>query len=148
MRRREPLEVECLRDGSLDVDLRTGEVFSVRHGVPRERKTWAAGNGYIVFGLNRDRPDGKISKGDRGRRRVRRTVLVHRLVKIKHLAVARGGRNWRQFVAPLPLGVDVNHIDHHRDHNHSSNLELSTQRANRGQDEMTEQEYEQLAAAG
>jgi hypothetical protein len=150
--KREPLEVECLRNGTLDCDLSTGEVFSVRKGIPRPMALQADKDGYLCFSLRRDckppqgKPEACHSKKGHIRYRLRRWIRVNRLVKVKAIAVAKGGRNWRSFVRPLPAGVDVNHLDGRRDNNASDNLELSTERANRERRDMTDEEYEELLA--
>jgi hypothetical protein len=152
MANRLPLEVECLADGSLDCDLSTGEVFSVRKGVPRPMAIYPDKDGYLCFSLRREckpprgKPEAIPGKKRRTRFRLRRWVRVNRLIKTKAVAVAKGGRNWRQFLTPLPSGVDVNHIDLRRDNNVADNLELSTEAANRSRREMTDQEYEELLA--
>lgn len=141
------LEVLCLRDGTLDVDLETGDVFSVRGDKRTKRKLDPDDDGYLCFWLNRERKDrrGKAERdGNRKRYRYRRVVLAHRLVKIKHLAVAKGGSKWRQYATDLPRGVDVNHIDRVRHHNWADNLELQTEAVNRARGEMTEQEIADL----
>jgi hypothetical protein len=77
-------------------------------------------------------------------------VLVHRLVKVKALAVAMGGENWRQYVKPLPPGIDVNHIPPgegipaNRLDNRACMLELQTEAANRSRREMTDEEWERV----
>lgn len=151
-KRRVNLEVLCLRQGSLDVDVLTGEVFSVRRGAHWPMKLREDKDGYLCFGLNRDsKSRGKACKCKRTgkvRYRVYRWVRVNRLVKIKAMAIAKGGRNWRKFVADLPLGVDVNHIDTDRQNNNHENLELSTERANRARKELSEEELAKLQAAG
>lgn len=152
MGKRLPLEVECLKDGSLDCDLQTGEVFSVRKGVPRPMAIYPDKDGYLCFSLRREckPPRGKPeaipgSKG-RTRFRLRRWVRVNRLIKTKAIAVAKGGRNWRAFLQALPAGVDVNHIDGGRDNNVADNLELSTELANRSRRDMSDEEFEELLA--
>lgn len=144
------LEVECLRDGTLDVDLETGEAFSVRKGVRTKRRLRTDEDGYKMFYLNRERSDkrgGKEycrrKKGFRYRRR--RGVFVHRIVKIKAIAIAKGGdQNWRQYVEDLPRGVDVNHWDRNRANNRAGNLELQTELANRSRRAMTQAELESV----
>lgn len=141
------LEVRCLRDGSLDVDLDSGRVFSTINGKTRERKLIADKDGYLRFLLNRERSQkrGKPQRdGKKLRYRKSRQVLVNRLVKIKALAVAKGGANWRLYVADLPRGVDVNHLGP-RDDNRSHQLELQTERANRSKKAMTAEEFARIA---
>lgn len=174
---KESLEVKCLRDGSLDCDADTGEVFSVKpDGSRTKRRLHVDRDGYLLFYLNRERRRGKPDRS--GRRRARRGVLVHRLVKIKAIAVAKGGDNWRKYVCDLPRGVDVNHIVcpdlaaqieelrglpslttaqsellvrlvyRARQDNRASKLELATERANRSKTEMTDEEFAALKAEG
>jgi hypothetical protein len=54
---REPLEVTCLRDGSLDVCLETGIAFSVhpRTGLRIKRRTRIDKDGYVTFVLAREK---------------------------------------------------------------------------------------------
>lgn len=149
---RASLEVECLRDGTLDVDLETGEVFSVRRGERKKRRLRTDDDGYKSFYLNRERRDkrgGKEycrkTKGFRYRRR--RLVFVHRVVKIKAIALAKGGdHNWRDYVEDLPRGVDVNHFDRDRANNRAGNLELQTELANRSRRAMTAAELREVRA--
>jgi hypothetical protein len=145
------LEVQCLRDGTLDVDIETGEVFSIRNGRSVKRQLRLDEDGYYCFQLNRERKrkqgkpeiDYRREGASRLRYRNRRYVRVHRLVKIKALAVAKGGRNWRQYVQDLPLGIDVNHLNGKTDNNHL-NLELQTELAHRSHKEMTDEEWKAL----
>jgi hypothetical protein len=151
---RESLEVLCLRDGSLDVSLSTGVVYGIQRGRRVMKRLNEDKDGYLGFFLNREKGErrGKpirerLRNGtERLRFRHRRYVLVNRLVKIKAIAVGKGGRNWRQFVADLPRGVDVNHLAARND-NRARLLELSTERANRGRTELHDEELEQLRAA-
>lgn len=150
----EPLEVQCLKDGTLDCCLETGDVFSVRRGKRTKMRLRTDVDGYLGFSLNRERAtkrgkpwremrDGK----ERLRYRSRRYVLVNRLIKIKALAVAKGGDNWRSFVSAKPLrGLDVNHIGKRSD-NRNCMLELQTERANRSRSPMTDEEYAELQAS-
>ncbi len=151
---RESLEVKCLKDGTLDVDIETGEVFSVRYGKRFKRKLEKDEDGYWKFGLNRERK-AKRGKPVNERRsngktyfryRSRRTVFVHRLVKIKALAIAKGGRNWQQYVKDLPIGIDVNHLSG-KDNNNHLQLELQTELANRTRTEMSDADYAALQEA-
>lgn len=148
-KRRESLEVRCLRDGTLDVCLDTGAVYSARGGQrTKAMKLKADRGGYLQFQLNRERSrkvgraewrrDGKRLKK---RFRERRAVLVHRLVKIKAVAVGVGGEHWRQYVTDLPPGVDVNHIEGNRGDNRACKLELQTERINRGRGQMEPEDY-------
>jgi hypothetical protein len=147
----ESLEVKCLRDGSLDVCLDCGSVYSVRGSRRIKRRLYADEDGYLSFTLNREKRKrtGKPERdGSRNRWRKRRNVLVHRLVKIKAIAVAKGGSNWRSFVCDLPRAVDVNHINSIRSDNRAENLELMTERANRLRRPATDEELEELKACG
>jgi hypothetical protein len=148
----ESLEVKCLRDGTLDVDIETGEVFSIdKNGKRTKRRLAPDDDGYLGFHLARERKSkrGKPcrwkepGRADRVRYRNRRYVMVHRLVKIKALAVAKGGRNWTQYVRDLPLGIDVNHLGPKTDNRHTE-LELQTEAANRSRTEMTDAEWQAL----
>ncbi len=150
---KESLEVLCFRDGSLDVCLTTGKAFYFKHGKRVERSLRLDKDGYLHFDLNRERsckrgrPSTERSHGKTiNRWRDRRFVRVNRAVKIKAIAVGLGGDNWRKYVKDLPRGVDVNHIDRVRHHNWSDNLELQTERANRGGSEMTEKELAGIRA--
>jgi len=145
----ESLEVRCLRDGTLDVCLETGTVYSARGGQrTKARATREDRHGYLWFQLNRERPK-KVGRCERERRgkhvvrryRERRSVLVHRLVKIKAIAVGMGGDHWRCYVTDLPRGVDVNHIEGNRRDNRACKLELQTERVNRGRGEMQPEDY-------
>lgn len=141
----EPLEVQCLKDGTLDVLLRDGTVFGKNR---KPLKLHKDKDGYWGFWLNRERK-GKRGKperdGKRERYRNRRYVLVHRLVKIKAIAVGLGGLNWRKYVSELPIrGLDVNHT-RGKDNNGANYLEIATERANRGKTEMSEAEYRECA---
>ncbi len=147
------LECLCLRDGSLDVNLASGEVTSMARGRQRTRKVRADDDGYLYFDLSRERPDrrgkaeisrrnGKVKK----RYRIRRFVAVHRLVKMKELAIKAGGDAWRDHVKDLPRGIDVDHGDRDRQNNNYRNLSLKTEAANRGKREMTPEEEAEIAA--
>lgn len=147
----ESLEVKCLRDGSLDVNTATGVVYGIRNGERVKKRLKKDEDGYLGFFLARERdakrgkPVREIRCGkERFRFRNRRYVLVHRLVKIKALAVAKGGKNWRQFVSDAPLrGWDVNHLGE-KDDNRNHMLELQSERANRSRTEMTDEELAQV----
>ncbi len=148
------LECLCLRDGSLDVNLVTGEVTSVARGRPKAMKIKVDHDGYLHFYLNRERPDrrgkAEVSRGPGGevkkRYRIRRFVAVHRLVKMKELAIKAGGDAWRDHVRDLPRGIDVDHGDRNRANNDYRNLSLKTDSANRGKREMTPEEAAEVAA--
>lgn len=142
------LEVACLRDGTLDVCLKTGKVYSVWSGVRTERVLHVDEDGYLGFWLSRERKDGRGKPDRYGRRRIRRYVFVHRLVKIKAIAYAKGGVNWQSFLCNLPHKVDVNHINTIRTDNTADNLELMTEQANRLRRPATDDEYAELKAAG
>lgn len=152
MAKRLPLEVECLANGTLDCDLATGEVFSIRKGIPRPMALQPDKDGYPCFSLRREckppkgKPEACHRRKGHMRFRRRRWVRVNRLIKVKAIAVAKGGRNWRAFVQPLPMGVDVNHLDGCRTNNVSDNLELSTEIANRSRREMSDEEFQELLA--
>ena len=149
-----PLEVECLRDGTLDVCLTTGRVWSLYGGKKKQLKTRLDDDGYVVFDLSRA-PNGQkrgrhveyvsflkdktLKRRTRWRRR--RKVFVHRLVKIKALAFAKGGQKWREYVNDLPRGIDVNHIGR-KDDNRAYMLNLETERANRARVKMDQKEWE------
>ena len=145
------LEVQCLRDGTLDVDIETGEVFSVRNGVRTARRLKRDEDGYLGFYLNRERKrkQGKPERDrdrngkERLRYRKRRYVRVNRIVKIVAIAKAKGGKNWRQYCCDLPAGIDVNHLGA-RDDNRAKMLDLQTGLANRARREMTDEEWKQL----
>lgn len=145
------LEVRCLKNGTLDVELSTGKVLGLVRGEWKAKKLKLDDCGYLGFFLNRERkhkrgkpirevrPNGK----ERKRYRDRRYVLVNRLVKIKAIAVALGGKNWRNHVKDLPLGVDVNHLGA-RNNNAHDMLELQTEAANRRRREMTPEELDEI----
>jgi len=151
--RKRTLEVECLRNGTLDVDLETGIVTGFHRGEWKPKRLKKDDDGYLGFFLNRERkhkrgkpirevrPNGK----ERHRYRHRRYVLVHRLVKIKAIAAAIGGRNWRSCCKDLPPGIDVNHIGAKHD-NRADMIELQTEGANRRRREMTPEEQEEVNA--
>lgn len=131
-----------LRNGTLDVDLETGEVFGLRGRKFVVDVTW---DGYhrvhLTIKNNRCKPDG------RGQRRFRQRAMVHRIVMMKKLAVeAKGGSrlSWRSFVKELPTGVDVDHEDDDRENNRASNLQLKTYIANRSKRDMTPEEEESI----
>jgi len=151
---KESLECRCLRDGSLDVSLITGEVISFALGKRHVMALLRDRDGYLHISLNRERPDrrGKASE-ERGRDgklrkryRERRFVRLNRLVMMKRLAVEAGGRQWREFVKDLPRGVDVNHDDLVRHNNHHENLRMQTEAANRGRRENTPEEQAEIDA--
>lgn len=147
------LEVRCLKNGTLDVELSTGKVLGFVRGEWRYKRLKLDDDGYLGFFLNRERrhklgkpirevrPNGK----ERLRYRDRRYVLVNRLVKIKAIAVALGGQHWRSYCKDLPPGVDVNHIGAKNNNAHDM-LELQTEAANRRRREMTPEEQEAINA--
>jgi hypothetical protein len=149
----ESLECQCLRDGTLDVNLTTGEVFSLVGSKRKRMKFGEDRDGYLHIWLARERSDrrGKpeiemLRNGKRVKRyRRRRYVRVNRLVKMKALAVALGGDQWRKYVADLPRGVDVNHTGARND-NRAHKLTLETERANRTRSEMTPEEQAEINA--
>lgn len=147
------LEVRCLKNGTLDVELSTGKVLGFVRGEWRHKRLKRDDDGYLMFFLNRER---KHKRGkpirevrpngtERHRYRDRRCVLVHRLVKIKAIAVALGGKHWRIYCKDLPLGVDVNHIGA-KDNNAHDMIELQTEGANRRRREMTPEEQAAINA--
>lgn len=142
------LAAECLRDGTLDVDLRTGEPSGMKGPI----RTKPDRDGYRTFTLSRDVPRGGRLFSERtpsGRRTMRRrrqqTVVVHRLVVMKHLASERAlaeGKpgTWREYVVDLPITVDVDHEDRNRANNRVDNLRLRQPLPNRQRYAMTEEE--------
>lgn len=148
----ESLECKCLRDGTLDVNLTTGEVFSLATG-KRKRMTLAEdSDGYLHIHLSRERDDrrGKaemqMRNGTRIKRyRHRRFVRVNRLVKMKSIAVGKGGNEWRKYVRDLPRGLDVNHTKG-RKNNHHMTLTMATELANRTKRPMTAEEQAEVNA--
>lgn len=123
-RDQESLMVRCLRDGSLDVDLETGKVWSWRVGDwCRPLKTRTDEDGYIKFTLSRESKT-KRRKDSDGRRREHMTVFVHRLVMVKKIAVAANEERWRTAVRDLPGSMEVHHKDLTPAHNWASNLTL------------------------
>jgi len=143
------LEVRCLKNGTLDVELQTGKVLGFVRGEWKPKRLKRDEDGYMGFFLVRERkhkrgkPIREIRNGkERHRWRDRRYVLVHRLVKIKAIAVALGGDNWRQYAKDLPPGIDVNHIGP-KDDNRHHRIELQTEGANRRRREMTPEEQEE-----
>lgn len=143
----EPLEVKLLRDGKIDADLETGLIYSVRGEKRTLLKINTTEKGYCYVQLGEERSDrqGKFQRdGERRRYRTRRNAFVNRIVKIKAVAVAMGGRNWRNHVRPLPRGVDVNHWNRDRSDNRADNLELATQLANRLRRAQTEGEIDSI----
>lgn len=118
------LALRCLQDGTLDIDLDSGEVWSTAKGARAKIKTRIDEDGYHKFTLCRD-VDGRErrKKDGEGRRRLKMEVFVHRLCMMKKLAVARGEKRWREHLEDLPGDRDV----HHRfgkDQNHASALTL------------------------
>lgn len=148
------LECQCLRDGTLDVDLITGVVTSMARNRPRVLTSQPDKDGYLHVNLSRERGDRrgtpKLERNRKGevimRHRIRRYVRVHRLVKMKDMAVKKGGVDWRSHVRDLPVGVDIDHGDLNRANNHHENLTLKTEAANRGKREMTQEEADEIAA--
>ncbi len=138
----------ALRDGSLDVDLKTG----IPYGARGPMKTRIDKYGYVTFVLCR-----KVTRGGtvvkiagKERRRKLMTVLVHRLAMMKHLAVQHHGDSWREHVKDLPGTLDVNHVHDHnqvadRTDNRIRNLRLETLMANRRRRPMTPEEEAEVA---
>lgn len=118
--------VRCLRDGSLDVDLETGKVWTWKRGMwCQPIKTRVDEDGYVKFTLSREAPKSSRKRPDRdGRRREHMTVFVHRLVMVKKIAVAANEERWRTVVRDLPGSTEVHHKNEQRDCNWASNLTL------------------------
>lgn len=148
-RRRPSLACRCLRDGSLDVDLRDGKVYSRWQGRKRLRRLRIERDDYLSFSLNREKSH-RRGRSERDRRRTRwryrMCVMVHRLVMMKKLAVDLGGSKWREYVKDIPPNIDVHHRDGCQWNNGVKNLRLSTDTANRGKREMTPDEAAAVAA--
>lgn len=123
------LACEFFRDGSLDVDLVTARVTRNRKRLKQAKN--AKGYRYIQLGKRRS-----------PKKRRRENAWVHRLVKMKAIAVGMGGRDWRRYVRDIGHRLDVNHIDLVRSNNCADNLELMTEVANRLRRSMTEAELE------
>ena len=146
------LAAECLRDGTIDVDLSTGEVYSTaKGGVRRPMKLRTDPDGYLGFHLNREKKR-RVGKPERDRHRVRfrrrQYVQVHRLAYMKKVAILWSdfhGGHWRDHVQDLPRGVDVDHKDLNRSNNTIANLRLKTEAANRSRREMTAEEAATVA---
>lgn len=128
----ESLMVRCLRDGTLDVDLRTGRVESWARGDwVRMVKVRVDEDGYEKFTLSRE--SRRVRKKDRdGRRREHMTVFVHRLAMVKKIAVAANPDRWRTVVRDLPGDTDVHHKDHCKQNNAANNLTLELAELHRG----------------
>lgn len=122
----ESLMVRCLRDGSLDVDLESGVVWSWKRGDwCKPVKTRTDEDGYIKFTLSRKAPPTSRKPKDRdGRRREHMTVFVHRLVMVKKIAVAANEERWRTVVRDLPGSTEVHHKDLQPTNNWAANLTL------------------------
>lgn len=122
----ESLMVRCLRDGSLDVDLETGKVWTWKRGDwCQPVRTRRDEDGYVKFTLSREAPPSSRKRRDRdGRRREHMTVFVHRLVMVKKIAIAANEERWRNVVRDLPGSTEVHHKDEVRHHNWSENLTL------------------------
>jgi hypothetical protein len=141
---RETLECKRLKDGTLDVCLKTGKVFGARG---QEMAINPDKDGYLCVCIHREKKQrrGKPERsGESVRFRERRTVLVHRLVKMKAIAVALGGHNWRLYVRDI-RGIDVNHFDRSRTNNHHENLMLESEATNRARAEATADECQAIA---
>lgn len=132
-RESESLMVHCLRDGSLDVDLHTGAVWSWRRGDwCRLVKVRTDEDGYIKFTLSRESKT-KRKKDRDGRRREHMTVFVHRLVMVKKIAVAANKERWRTVVRDLPGNTEVHHKDLTPAHNWGGNLTLEVSEIHRSE---------------
>lgn len=104
------LALRCLQDGTLDIDLATGEVWSTAKGTRTKLKTRIDEDGYHKFTLCRDTDGREKRKTDgSGRRRLKMEVFVHRLCMMKKLAVARGEFRWREHLEDLPGDREVHH---------------------------------------
>ena len=127
-----------LRNGTLDADLKTGEVFGIRG----KMTPTADKDGYLRVWLSLP---SRRKKADRdGRKRWRQVALVHRIVMMKKKAVEVDPVNWREHVKELPAGIDVNHEDRDRANNRASNLSLQTERHNRHGEDMTPEEEQAI----
>ena len=120
----ESLMVRCLRDGSLDVCLKTGRVESWARGEwVLFLKVREDEDGYLKFTLSRE--SRRVRSKDSGeRRREHMTVFVHRLVMVKKIAVAANPERWRDVVRDLHGDTDVHHKDHDKRNNAAKNLTL------------------------
>lgn len=119
----ESLMVRCLRDGTLDVCLKTGRVFSTARGRMKRLKTREDEDGYRKLTLSRESKT-RRKKDSSGRRREHMTVFIHRLVMVKKIAVAANPDRWRDIVRDLHGGTDVHHKDHNKTNNVADNLTL------------------------
>lgn len=139
----ESLMVRCLRDGSLDVDLETGNVWSWKRGEwCQPVKTRRDEDGYVKFTLSRKAPKSSRKRPDRdGRRREHMTVFVHRLVMVKKIAVAANEERWRTVLRDLPGSTEVHHKDENRQHNAAGNLTLELSEIHKA---IHHQEYEEV----
>lgn len=140
------LLLRCLRDGTLDVCLGSGKVYSYAKGARAEIKLRGDSDGYLVFTLSREVSGSLVRKtvsetrkgGKRvQRRRWRQEVRVHRAVKMKAAAVdkaiaAGNPGSWREFLDDIPPRVDVDHIDFNKKNNAASNLAFLHESVNRG----------------
>lgn len=114
---------DCLRDGTLIVNVETGECFTMlgRYGrrlkEPAKIKTRIDEDGYEKFSLSRECKDKRRRPDSRGRRVRRQEVFVHKAVWM--------AKNGGVEIAP---GVEVNHRK--GPSNNWRNLELSTKEAN------------------
>lgn len=138
------LALRCLQDGTLDIDLETGEVWSMARGERTKIKTRIDEDGYHKFTLCRD-TDGREKRkmdGD-GRRRLKMEVFVHRLCMMKKLAVAKGEWRWKEHVEDLPGDREV----HHRfgkDRNEATSLMLEYPALNQGKHISLSEEHAEL----
>ncbi len=150
------LAAECLRDGTIDVELTSGVVisFAARANRPATRhvmKLRTDPDGYQGFHLNRERKQ-KRGNPERDRKilryRRRMYVQVHRLAYMKKVAILWAdfhGGHWREHVVDLPRGIDVDHVDLNRSNNTIENLRLRTLVSNRQRRPMTEEEAATVA---
>ena len=111
----------CLRDGTLDVDLETGEILSLLRKKPHVITCIPDHSGYLRFYLHRERKTLRRKTVDK---RWRQTCGVHRAVLMKKFAVNKSPDNWREFVEDIPPTLHVDHVDRNNQNNAASNLRL------------------------
>ncbi len=127
------LAARMLADGTLDVCLETGEVFTIINGRRRKRKLQTNHKGYHWLNLYRERKDKRGKPDKYGRRRERFSAWVHRLAMMKKIAVgkcreeAKDGRvfsNWRLFIVDIDPKIDIDHDNTDRTDNRGDNLRI------------------------